>query len=133
MDENLQRLAQALRVERCPDRVIEKVKTRIEQTRKPLPSNRMAIVGFAVSLALFFALYAAWPWPDRSRETPATTVALTSQDQSRAAERAGLALSFIGSVLLEAGKHTEDTLLNEAIPPLRTGFDAATKTIKAKL
>ncbi|MHC1763517.1 MAG: hypothetical protein AB9869_04305 [Verrucomicrobiia bacterium] len=74
-----------------------------------------------------------WHWPNREIQETAPAVVSSRPDHTRVVHEAGVALGYIGAVLLEAGQHTESVLLNEAVPPLRTGFEKARKTIESRM
>jgi len=133
MDENLQRLANELRTELCPARVLDKVREQIGQRRQPVHPFRLGAVGVALCLAAVATVVAIRSWfnerPAGLLETPSSARA----EQVRVAREASLALAYIGGVLLEAKEHNEKVLLNEAVPRLRSGFEAASKIIQTKL
>jgi hypothetical protein len=133
MDPNLQRLARELRAERCPQCVLENVASRIVSKPSPVHWFQLSTVGFAVCIAALVAVLAVWRWPNREARGPSPSVTPSRADQVRVAEQAGAALGYIGTVLLDAGKRTETIVVNEVVPPLRSGFDAASKTIKNKM
>lgn len=133
MDENLQRLTEELRAERCPRRVLENVASRIARRPRPIHQFLFRGLGFAGCVAALLTILAVWHRPNRVPEGPSQAVIRSQADQVRVAEEAGMALSYIGNVLMEAGEHTENILLDEAFPPLRNGFEAATKSIKNRL
>lgn len=133
MDENLQRLARQLRMEKCPSAVLENVKSRIAQRRKagrPLGSRPVV---FAFCMTVLMAGLIVWRWPNRDIQENAPAIVSSQPDRARVVHEAGVALGYIGAVLLEAGQHTESVLLNEAVPPLRTGFEKARKSIESRL
>jgi anti-sigma factor RsiW len=133
MDENLQRLIQELRTEKCPPRVFESVAKR--RARRPAPLRRLRTAN-AVAVVCIAALLAAIlveRRPNRNAVSPTQAFASHRAQQVRVAGEAVAALDYIGNVLLEAGKHTQNILLNETVPPLRSGLEAVGKTIKNKI
>lgn len=136
MDDHVQRLVQALRAEKCPMRVLENVAARIAEKRRTAWKLAWMPIGFAVGLAALLAFVGIWRWPGQDTPGPlqASQPSPAEQaDQARVVEEAGTALAFIGSVLLEAGQQTETILLEQAVPPLRSGFENAAKTITDRL
>lgn len=133
MDENLQRLARQLRMEKCPSNVLENVKSRIAQRRKPGRPLVLRSVVVAFGMTMLMAGLVVWRWPIREVQETAPAVVSQQPDRVQVVHEAGLALGYIGAVLLEAGQHTESVLLNEAVPPLRTGFEKARKTIESRM
>ena len=132
MDENLQRLIQELRAEKCPPRVLESVARR--RARSPAPLRRLRTAG-AIAAVCIAALAAVMVWrkPNRDAVRPSQAFASNRAQQVWVAEEAVAALGFIGNVLLEAGEHTQNILLNKVVPPLRSGIEATGKTINNKL
>lgn len=133
MHENLQRLAKELRAERCPRRVLENVQSQIEQRTSSRPWFGFRTAALAMSLALMLGALTFWRWPSRDVNRPVPEVVTAPADHVQVAQQAGVALGYIGTVLLKTGEHTESVLLNNAVPQLRNGLDAVSKTIKAKL
>ncbi len=132
MDPHLQRLIRELRAERCPPRVLEKVKSRLTTGSGTFDWFRFRAVGFAACLAALLAVLLVWRWPDGDVQSPSQASLPRQTDAVQVAGEAGAALAYIGSVLLEAGKHTENVLLEDAVPPLRSGIEAVSKTLKSK-
>lgn len=133
MHEDVQLLIRELRAEKCPPRVLESVARR--RARRPTPPRRLRTAS-AVAAVCIVALLAAvmvWRRPNRDAVSPSQAFVSHRAQQVRVAEEAAAALGYIGNVLLEAAKHTQNTLLHEAIPPLRSGFEAAGKTIENKI
>ena len=133
MDETLQRLIQELRAEKCPPRVLESVARRLARRPIPLRRLRTASAVTAVCMAALLAAVMVWRRPNRDAVSPSQAFAANRTQQVRVAGEAVAALGYIGNVLLEAGKHTQNILLNETVPPLRSGFEAVGKTIKNKI
>jgi hypothetical protein len=112
--------------------VVEEVQARIDRQRLPVArlGMRMGVIGLAMTLPVILAALLVWHWPSRS---PSQTARASHADQVCVAQQAGVALGYIGSVLLEAGRHSENVLLKEAVPPLRNGFEATSKILNNKL
>lgn len=133
MDEHLQRLIQELRAEKCPPPVLQSVARR--RARRPVSLRRLrtASAVAVVCLAALLAAVMVWRRPNHDADTPSQAFAANRAQQVRVAEQAVATLGYIGNVLLEARKHTENILLNEAIPPLRSGVKAPGKTRQNKI
>jgi hypothetical protein len=133
MDQNLQRLARALRTERCPARVRDKVQQQIDRHGRPVHPIRLRAFGVALCLAAVAALGAHRYWPIGHATRPLPPPPSAQADQARVAREASLALAYIGGVLLEAKEHNQTVLLNKAVPRLRSSFETASKIIQTKL
>jgi len=133
MNENLQRLTRALRAERCPPRILETVQSRIAREPASAHAYRLSMAAFAVCLFALAAVLAFWAWPNRDVRSLSQTAVTNHADQVRVAQEAGAALGYIGSLLMDAGKHTQNALVNDAAPPLWSGFEAVSKTLNKKL
>ena len=133
MRQNLQRLAHALRAERCPPQLLQNVQARVgldETSRWRWPWRRTA---FAACTAALLALLAVGTWPNRIFRSPSQSALANRADQVRVAQEAGAALGYIGTLLVDAGKHAQGAILNEAVPPLRNSLEVVSKTIQSKL
>ena len=85
MDENLQRLIQELRAEKCPPRVLESdVRHR---ARRPAPVRRFRTAGAvaAVCLAALLAAVTVWRSPNRDAVSPSQAFAANRAQQVRCA------------------------------------------------
>jgi hypothetical protein len=133
MDENLQRLARELRTERCPARVLDQVQQQIARRGPPIHRFRLAAAGVAVCVAAVALVVTLRFWPGGRTAGRVEAPPSARAEHVRVAREASLALAYIGGVLLEAKEHNETKLLNEAVPRLRSGFEAASKIIQTKL
>ena len=129
MQEDLQSLARELRKEICPPQVIDKVVRRIA-AETPRPGRfRYAIPVAFTGTALLFGLLV---WSQLTGGNAGRKPALVEQQahlQMQAARQAESALGFIGSVLLDAGAHSETVISDRAILPLRNGLETAKNKI----
>jgi hypothetical protein len=126
MDDQLQRLARELRDETCPRAVLDKVAERIARDRAASGRSRYRLTRAIASLLLIGAI-TIWQWQAR-REGHLATVALAAKaeaDRALVIQQIRGALVYVGQVLLEAAVHSEEIILNEAVPPLRNGFQTA--------
>src|SRR5436305_802816 len=122
MPEDLQRLARNLRNESCPRRVLDEALRRIAaETAPPSPHPyfpRAALAGSLLLCGLF-----VW-WQLAGRNTGRQTQFVQQQPQTQAqartqvARQAETALALIGTVLLDAGSHSQTVIYNHAISPL---------------
>lgn len=121
MHDPMRRLISELREEKCPQVVLDRVEHRVRESKlyrhSPFP-----FVWALATILIIGAATAAWFGQAQRREI----------DEARAhAERAQIvaqtqgALAYIGQILLETVAHNEQTILNEAMPPLRNGFETA--------
>ncbi len=133
MHEDLQRLIQELRAEKCPPRIFEWVAQRRACRAARRSRFRMASAVAAVGLATLLAVVLVWRRSNREAVSLSQESAPNRAQQVRVAEEAVAALAYIGNVLREAGEHTQNILLNEAVPPLRSGVQAVGKTTKNKI
>jgi hypothetical protein len=133
MDENLPRLGRELRKETCPQRVLDEVARRIAAQATAPSRFRSAVPALAVGLALLCVL-AVWRWSAGGKvERGPKLAANPALDHARIAEQAEGALGFIGSILLDAGAHSETVISKRAIPPLRNSLETARNKIVNRL
>jgi hypothetical protein len=113
---------------------LDNVQVQIARRARPVATfPRWTTPAFAAGLTALLALVAVGLWPHRGSPKLSEAVSPAHSDQVRVAEETRAALGYIGTVLLEAGKHGESALINQAGPPLRRGFEGASQTIKNKL
>jgi len=125
MDQDLQRLTDELRNEKCPQRVIDEVRRRIARRPRPHSLGVFKIASVTAVLALVCSL-AVWHRPARGPTAHALKQAARTKPQSaQVARETEDALGYIGVILLDAGTHTRDILLNQAVPPLRNSLTTA--------
>jgi hypothetical protein len=130
MPEDLSRLARELRKENCPRRVIDEAVRRIAAETPP-PGRRYPI---AATLALAGAmllcgLLVRWRLTSDSAGKQPQWVEQQAQRRLQVAREAETALGLIGTVLLDAGAHSETVISDRAIPPLRNGLQTAKNKI----
>jgi hypothetical protein len=113
MDHELQKLIRQLQDEKCPPTVLDQVAQRIAREKTPARPLRSSLA-WAVSIACLLGAVALWQWQAR-REARANRALVVQQTQE--------AFGYIGQALIRAAVHTENTLLKEAVPPLRNGFE----------
>jgi anti-sigma-K factor RskA len=131
MDEELQKLIDQLRNKKCPPEVLERVAQRISRERTPGRSWGSSL-GWAIAITCLIAAAALWPGRARRHERPLAAELAEAQARANRAlvvQQTQEAFGVIGEALIRAAAHTENTLLKEAAPPLRNGFE----TVKNKI
>ncbi len=127
MDENLKRLVEELRRERCPQRVLDEVARRL-----PRPARSRLRVGFAMAVvaAVVLSALTLWRWPaDHITREKANAGSPLSTESARAAQQAGVAFECLGAALRDAGARSEEIILKSAVPPLRNSLQTAKNII----
>jgi hypothetical protein len=129
MQEDLPRLARELRKETCPRRVIDEALRRIAAETPPPRRPRYIMPVALAGMVLLCGLLVRW-WPaGGSAGGQPKVVPQQAHSRVQAARDTERALSLIGTLLLQAGAHSEDVISNRALPPLREGFDKARNKI----
>lgn len=111
MRQELQKLIHQLQKEKCPPAVLTNVSLRIASRRPDRTWKRAwawSIATICVACALGFWQRAAARKSERRAET---------------ARQAQEAFGYISMAIIRAAAHTENTLLKEAVPPLRDSFE----------
>ena len=129
MQEDLKGLANELRKETCPQQVIDEALRRIA-AETPKPSRLRYAIPLALAAAvllcgLFVRSRLAGGNAGRQRELAQQP----AHSRMQAARQAETALGIIGTVLLDAGAHSESVISDRAIPPLRNGLETAKNKI----
>lgn len=127
MDRKLQELTRQLREEKCPPRVLQRVAQRVSRGKAPALSWR-ASLAWTVSIACLLGAVALWQVrANREAQRAAAELAAAQVRARRAlvAQQALEAFGRVGQALLRVAARTENTLLKEAAPPLRNGFETA--------
>jgi len=124
MDQDLQRLIRDLRAEKCPQRVLDEVAKRIREQQRPTRRIGYRIAAITAALALLCGL-ALWPRPTVREARRHPEQVGTSLERAQVAAETRGALGYIGGVLIAASAHTEQIVLNQALPPLRNSFSNA--------
>jgi hypothetical protein len=129
MDENLPRLVRELRQETCPQRVFDEIARRIAAQASRRRRFRYGIPATATILVLLCGL-AVWRGPQRgNNERQAKLAEQAALDRRQIARQTEGALGLLGSILLDAGAHSETVIFNRAVPPLRNGLETAKNKI----
>jgi hypothetical protein len=131
MDDKLQELARELRSESCPPEVMDRVTKRIAREKAPPRPPRQAWAWGVALLALLLALGAWQKQADRhAQKRVAQLEAKGRAARGHVAEQTAGALGYIGQVLLQVAAQSQDSILKEAIPPLRDGLETTKNKIK---
>lgn len=163
MDEQLQKLVAELRQESCPPAVLERVSRRIaaEQAqararsgsnrnfvwsltnwwsrfRRQSPALAFAACAVLIILGVLGGRLALLP---RGQQTHSAVqlapqvdpAILAAADRALVARQAGAALVLVGQAFLHAAAHSEKTLLQEALPPLRQSLQTAQEKVTNRL
>ena len=132
MPQDLPGLAHELRKETCPRRVIDETERRIAaETSRPSRFRFVIPVALAASV-LVCGLLLVRSWRAGGKASSGRQPELVAQQahgRVQAARDTETALGLIGTVLLDAGVHSQTVISDRAIPPLRNGFQTAKNKI----
>jgi len=129
MQEDLRELTRALRNESCPRRVIDGALRRIEAER-PQPGWLPYAITGALAALVFVCGLLVWSRLEGGKAGRQREMAeQQAHARKQAARQAETALGIIGTVLLDAGAHSETVISDRAIPPLRNGLETAKNKI----
>ena len=129
MQENLKRLASELRKETCPQQVIDETWRRIA-AETPQRSWLRYAIPLALAGAVLLCGLLAWSRLAGGNSGRQRELAQQQADSRvQTARQAETALGIIGTVLLDAGAHSETVISDRAIPPLRNGLETAKNKI----
>jgi hypothetical protein len=129
MQEGLPRLARELRKETCPQHVIDEVLGRIAAETPPPRRLRYAIPVALAGTAILCGLLVRSQLAGGNAGRQPELAEHQAHRRMQTAREAESALGFIGTVLLDAGAHSETVISDRAIPPLRNGLETAKSKI----
>ena len=129
MQEDLPGLTRELRKETCPRRVIDGAWRRIAAETPPPRRLRYAIPAALAGAVLLCGLLVRWRPGDGNAGRQPQLAEQQAHGGMQAARQAQTALGLIGTVLLDAGAHSETVICDRAIPPLRNGLETAKNKI----
>jgi hypothetical protein len=130
MDEFIKAMIEQMRSERCPERVIEKVRQTIAANRRPATVGSRLRVGLSFATAVLVVgatVFFLMPVPPIDRGS----VHLTPTPQSQSVDKQELyaSLASIGLVLREAGNRSGTIILQETLPLMRRGLETTKNAI----
>ncbi len=129
MPRDLSRLANELKKETCPRRVLDTVRHRIAAQKSPPGRLRLAIP-FAVAGLVLVGGLAVWRWQaDENARQQAKLVEWDKLDHARTTRQAKDALGFLGGVLADAGADAGRIISDRAVSPLRDSLELAKNKI----
>ena len=122
MQPDLQRIVRELKKEKCPQRVRDQVRGRVSaresmRLRHAIP---LAFAGFILTCCLV-----VWQWQARENARRQAQLAQLTMERTRVARQAQDAMGLVGSVLLDAGEHSEEIISERTVPQLRNSFETA--------
>lgn len=140
MRDPLESLIDALKRERCPGSVRDRVARRVDSAtppasvRSPRWAPRLAWGVLGVILALVLGLDSLRNRPSRAPDPGIGRATVpSSADRAAVVEQTQVALAIVGRVLGDAGVRTGDALMKEAVPPLIDGFLSAKQKLTPSL
>ena len=123
---DLSRLTRELKNETCPQRVRDEVQRRISAQASSPGWLRLAIP----LAALLVCGVLSWHWQaEKNAKRQAELAQLELRNRVQVAQQAEDALGLIGSVLVDAGAHSEKVIYDRAVPPLRNSLQTANNNI----
>lgn len=125
MDPQLHQIIQALKSEKCPARVQEKVRFRI--TGEPSTGSPLFWLKVAIPLGIFafaVSVFMSFPWQDNSAPQSNHQVFPIAPDlESReVAQATVLSLTYTGKIILESGIEAQHQLKKSVKPPLHSSY-----------
>jgi hypothetical protein len=127
MQTKLTQLIRALKNEKCPQRVRERVRGRIA-ARESSPHRLRLAIPVALAGVVLVCGFFVWQQQVRERARQQALAQLTLE-RTRVARQAEQALGFVGSMLLSAGNDSGQIISDRTVPPLRNSFEAAKNKI----
>ncbi len=124
MQSDLQRLIDELKKETCPSRVRDEVRGRISARESSRGRLRYAIAAAFATLILLCCLTVA-QWHAREKARQQAKLA----ERQLVANQAASAMGLVGSVLLDAGAHSEKIISDRTVPQLRNSLEIARNKI----
>ncbi len=127
MQTKLTQLIRALKNEKCPQRVRERVRGRIA-ARESSPRRLRLVIPAALAGVVLVCGFFVWQQQVREHARQQALAQLTLE-RTRVARQAEQALGFVGSMLLSAGNDSGQIISDRTVPPLRNSFEAAKNKI----
>jgi hypothetical protein len=133
MHEDLQQLARELRKETCPQRVLDEVARRIS-TQTPRPNRFPYAIAAALAAAVVLCGIALLRWPSGGNSQRSSELAERQAiERVQIARQAEGTLAYVGQVMVHASAHSEQVILNRAVPQLRNSFETAKNKIMNRI
>jgi len=122
MQPDLQRIVRELKKEKCPQRVRDQVRGRVSarESMRLRHAAPLAFAGFILACCLV-----VWQWQARENARRQAQLAQLTMERTRVARQAQDAMGLVGSVLLDAGEHSEEIISERTVPQLRNSFETA--------
>ena len=129
MPPDLTRLKRELREESCPQRVLDEVKRQVSVAKPSRRWSRYAVPAACAALILLGCL-SAWRWHAVRDIRERTRLAeFNTRERVRVANQAEDALGLVGSILLNAGAHSEKIISDRTVPRLRDSLETTKNKI----
>jgi hypothetical protein len=122
MQPDLQRIVDELKNEKCPQRIRDQVRGRISagesvRLRYAMP---LAFAAFIVICGILL-----WQWQARENVRQQAQLAQLTTERANVARQAQDAMELVGSVLIDAGAHSEKIISDRTVPQLRNSLETA--------
>ena len=133
MDKRLKSFLKEGRKERCPDRVLASVQSRISTTASD-PSGKGLIgwLGSGVALLVLGLSLVNLPVSSPTGSTTQEPISIAHQSikNKQVLQEAYASLGYLGRSLFEAGKQSSRLIAQETLPPLKSGFENSKNAIR---
>ena len=128
MDQDLKKLRQRLRAERCPDAVLERVYAQTSTRQRSLlrAYGAWAIAALLAVSALSLPLSR---WAQKQPDTSVRTASIEEMEAKAIRQQASVALAYLGKRLTTASAHSGEIILESSLPSLRKGLRTARESI----
>ena len=124
MPPDLQQIIRALKKETCPQRVRDNVRRRIS-AREPRVSGLRYSLPLVIASFVLICAVVVWQWQAHESARKQARLAELTLQRAQVAQEAEDALGLVGSVLLNAGAHSEKIISEKTVPPLQASFEVA--------
>lgn len=133
MDKRLNSFLKERRTERCPDRVLARVQSRISSVAPGTAGKGLiawlasGVVVLVLGLSLVNLPVSS---PTGQPSQAPDSIALQSIKNRQVLQEAYASLGYLGKALLAAGKQSSRLIVEESLPPLRNGFEDSKNAIR---
>jgi hypothetical protein len=129
MQPHEQRIIRELKNETCPQRVRDKARGQISARESSSRRLRYA-VPMAIACVVLVCCLSVWQWhAAQTARQQASLAELNARERARVAGQAEDALGLVGSVLLDAGAHSEKIISDRTVPSLRNSLETTKNKI----